>query len=100
MKYSFEAPGTELGNELLEGLKRGDIANSSFAFCIEEDRWEKRTDGTYLRTILKFKELYDVSPVYKEAYPDTTVACRKMRELDSEELKDYFKELRKGLDND
>ena len=67
LKYRFEAPDTALGNELLEGLKRGDISTSSFAFTIDSDKWEKRTDGKYLRRITKFKELFDVSPVYKEA---------------------------------
>ena len=31
--YRFTAPDTTLGNELIEGLKRGDIRTSSFAFC-------------------------------------------------------------------
>lgn len=97
LKYRFDAPNTALGNELLEGLKRGDITTSSFAFTIEKDNWEKRDDGTYLRRITKFRELFDVSPVYKEAYPDTSVACRKMKELDNEDLKEYYKTLREEL---
>ena len=95
LKYRFEAPDTALGNELLEGLKRGDITTSSFAFTIDSDKWEKRADGKYLRRITKFKELFDVSPVYKEAYPDTSVACRKMQELNTEELKEYYQTLEK-----
>ena len=97
LKYRFEAPATALGDELLEGLKRGDITTSSFAFTIDKDTWTKQ-DGRYLRTINSFKELYDVSPVYKEAYPDTSVALRKMQEMESEDLKDYFTELRKKLE--
>lgn len=54
----------------------------------------KKEDGSYLRTINSFKELFDVSPVYKEAYPDTSVALRKMQDLESEDLKDYFARLR------
>ena len=67
----------------MEGLRRGDITTSSFAFTIAEDKWEKRSDGSYNRTIKRFKELFDVSPVYKEAYPDTSVALRKIKEFDS-----------------
>ncbi len=78
---------------MLEGLKRGDITTSSFAFTIEKDTWTKNKEGRYLRTINKFKELFDVSPVYKEAYPDTSVALRKMLELEREDLTDYYKEL-------
>ena len=97
LKYKCEAPNTQLGDEVLEGIRRGDISTSSFAFQIESDKWEKRNDGIYVRHITKFKELYDVSPVYKEAYPDTSVALRKMQEIDSDELKDYYKALREGL---
>ena len=94
LKYRFEAPNTALGDELLEGLRRGDISTSSFAFTIGKDTWTKKEDGSYLRTINSFKELFDVSPVYKEAYPDTSVALRKMQDLESEDLKDYFAGLR------
>ena len=82
---------------MLEGIRRGDISTSSFAFKVAEDKWEKRSDGSYLRRITKFSELYDVSPVYKEAYPDTSVALRKMKEIDSDELKEYYKALREGI---
>ena len=51
LKYSFEAPNTALGDEVLEGIRRGDISASSFAFTVESDSWEKREDGSYLRTI-------------------------------------------------
>ena len=51
LKYSFDAPNTALGDELLEGLKRGDITASSFAFKVGKDKWDKRSDGSYLRTI-------------------------------------------------
>ena len=94
LKYRFEAPATALGDELLEGLKRGDISTSSFAFTIDNDKWEKRSDGSYLRKITKFKELFDVSPVYKEAYPDTSVALRKIEELNTDDLKGYFELLK------
>lgn len=97
LKYRFEAPATALGDELLEGLKRGDISTSSFAFTIENDKWEKRSNGTYLRKITKFKELFDVSPVYKEAYPDTSVALRKMQDLDKDNLEEYFKSLKNRI---
>ena len=50
-----------------------------------------------IRTINKFKELFDVSPVYKEAYPDTSVALRKLESFDKEDLTDYYMELRHKL---
>ena len=97
LKYRFEAPATALGDELLEGLKRGDISTSSFAFTIDNDVWEKRSNGTYLRKITKFKELFDVSPVYKSAYNDTAVAVRKIEDLKAEDLKGYFELLKNKI---
>ena len=82
---------------LQEGLKRGDITTSSFAFTIDSDTWTKKDNGSYIRTINKFKELFDVSPVYKEAYPDTSVALRKLESFDKEDLTDYYMELRHKL---
>lgn len=94
LKYRFEAPKTALGDELLEGLRRGDISASSFAFTVGSDSWEKREDGSYLRTINSIKELFDVSPVWQPAYSDTSVDTRGLDQLrDKEELEDYYKEL-------
>lgn len=102
LKYTFEAPNTALGDELLEGLRRGDITTSSFAFTIEKDTWTKREDGTYLRTINKINQLFDVSPVYRAAYDSTSVKAdlRGLDELkakEKEELDNYYKELRNQL---
>lgn len=80
LRYEFDAPRTSLGDELLEGLKRGDITASSFAFNVQDERWEEQEDKTYKRTILKIGRLYDVSPVYNPAYPDTSVAQRSLDE--------------------
>ena len=83
--YSFDAPNTALGNELIEGLKRGDISTSSFAFTVSGERWDKNEDGSYTRTITQIDKLFDVSPVYNEAYEDTTVALRSLDELRAKE---------------
>lgn len=86
LKYRFEAPHTALGDEVLEYLRRGDITSSSFAFVIETDNWDKQSDGTYIRTIKKFRRLYDVSPVFEPAYQHTTV-CARFAEIQEEERK-------------
>lgn len=80
VKYSFEAPKFDLGDELLEGVRRGDIKGSSFSFTLEKDEWDHKQKPS-LRTIKKFKLIYDMSPVYHEAYPDTTVALRNLEQL-------------------
>lgn len=108
LKYSFDAPNTPLGDELIESLKRGDISESSFAFTVEDDNWERKEDGSYVRTILKFERLYDVSPVYYPAYEDTSVALRSIEafkeaetkaatekaEIEKREFEEYFNNLK------
>jgi HK97 family phage prohead protease len=90
MKYAFDAPTFDLGNQVLENIRRGDITTSSFAFAVAENgqKWEKKTDGNYLRTIFKFEQIYDVSPVYREAYSDTTVAIRSLDTFKKDEIPD------------
>ena len=51
LKYRFDAPKTALGDELLENIRRGEIGESSFCFDVEKDTWEKRSDGSWKRTI-------------------------------------------------
>lgn len=85
LRYVFDAPRTALGDECLEYLRRGDITQSSFAFTVKEDSWEKQEDGTYIRTIKKFDRLYDVSPVFEPAYFGTDVKCRSFEDFKAEE---------------
>lgn len=102
LKYTFEAPNTALGDELLEGLRRGDISTSSFAFTVGKDSWSKLENGTYLRTINSINELFDVSPVYRAAYDATSVKADScgldaIKQQEKEELANYYKELRSKL---
>ena len=98
LKYRFEAPKTALGDELLEGIRRGDIAGSSFAFTVQEDKWEHVGESCYHRTITKIEELYDVSPVYDPAYRDTTVALRSLEQKKSEAEQSEKEKIKKGED--
>ena len=73
LKYTFEAPKTQYGDELLEYLRRGDITGSSFAFTIAEGgdefsyQWpfDKDADPVLCREISKVDKLFDVSPVFR-----------------------------------
>ena len=105
LRYAFDAPKTALGDELIEALKRGDIAESSFAFTVEKDNWERKENGTYVRTIVQIDKLYDVSPVYYPAYEDTSVALRSLNDHKEEarqelerrkeqELNEYYNQLK------
>lgn len=82
--FSFEAPRTVLGDEVLEYLRRGDVNQCSFAFTVDTDKWEKQSDGTYIRTITKFKRLYDMSLVDTPAYSQTS-ACARFEQIKEEE---------------
>lgn len=99
LKYSFEAPNTALGDELLEGIRRGDISTSSFAFKVGKDNWTKRSDGRYLRTINSISSLVDVSPVYRAAYEATSVNTRGLMEAKakSQDLDEYYSKLRNEI---
>lgn len=94
--FSFEAPKTGLGDELLEYLRRGDVNQCSFAFTVEDDNWDRQEDGSYIRTILRFKKIYDMSAVFTPAYPATNVKCARfaeIKEAEAEEARRKIEEL-------
>lgn len=84
LRYEFKPPKTALANEVKEYLRRKEIQGSSFWFNLDKngEEWEKVADGTYIRTITKFKEIYDVSLVFKPAYPETTAAIRSLEDFE------------------
>lgn len=96
--YTFEAPNTQLGDELLEYLRRGEITQSSFAFTIAEggEKWYRDADGNLRRDITKIDRLFDCSPVFTPAYAETTVyAKRKLEEFKA--LEEKYKHLREDI---
>jgi len=78
LAYEYDDPDTSYSRDLIKSMERGDVNQSSFAFQVDEDKWDEDQDGRMIRTITKFKRLFDVSPVTYPAYPDTTVAKRSM----------------------
>ena len=95
VRYNFNAPKYNLGDELLEGVERGDIRASSFAFTVAPggDQWDKNEDGTWNRTVKAFDKIFDMSMVYSPAYTDTTVAKRSLDAIKemSEPIKEEVK---------
>lgn len=103
VKYLFEAPHTQVGDELLEHLKRGDITSSSFAFTVSNDegseRWYKE-NGILYREIFKIDRLYDVSPVWNPAYSATSCSARSQEMVDkSNEIDSKMDALIKEIDS-
>ena len=97
LKYRFEAPKTTLGDEILEGIRRGEIYQSSFSFSVKEDKWAKKENGTWKRNIIKIERLYDVSPVYNAAYSKTSVYTRGREAAEREMLKGYYESFERQL---
>lgn len=104
LKYRFDAPKTALGDELLENIRRGEIGESSFCFDVEKDTWEKRSDGSWKRTIEKFGNIYDISPVYNGAYSKASVYMRgkdaaeeELRHREQEIPESYYQNIEKSL---
>lgn len=96
LRCEFEAPNTQLGNDMLESVRRGDIRGMSFAFATEKDNWESDKEGNYKRTIVKIDRLYDVSLVVTPAYDATSVETKGLDELKAKELLDQHKEAAPG----
>ena len=88
LKFSFDAPQTTQGNDMLELVSRGDISKCSFAFTTESDSWnyESNKEGLAERTITKFKKIYDCALVVHPAYEDTEVGVRNLEQRKLEYL--------------
>jgi HK97 family phage prohead protease len=88
VNFEFKAKKKDAG--IVESIAAGDLDACSFAFRIADggEQWEKRNDGTYLRTISKFDAVQDFSVVVFPAYAATSINTRGLDELkQAEELK-------------
>lgn len=93
LKMSFEAPNTQLGNDMVESVGRGDIRGMSFAFTVETDEWTHDADNdTYRRVIKQIEQLYDVSLVLNPAYTATSVETKGLEQLKEIEKRNAGKE--------
>ena len=108
LKYEFDAAETQLGNDLLEYLKRGEINTSSFAFALdyndpEAETWTRQNGANY-RTIHKIAYLHDVSPVWNAAYSATSVSqrsldkCKELEEQEKIEKEERDRQILESLD--
>lgn len=91
LRYTIFPPNTQFTRDLMESMKRGDIDSSSFGFTVDYandgDSFEYNEErGVYVRSISKFKTIFDVSVVTYPAYQasESVVAQRSLDNYKSE----------------
>ena len=90
LHFSYDAPETERGNQLLWDIRHKNITECSFAFSLPNNstcqRWYRAEDGSLKREITEIGGIYDVSCVNLGAYGDTYVDSR-AEKIDVESIK-------------
>ena len=97
LRYEAILSDTTQGRDLYKMIQRGDITQSSFAFTIKGEEWDKETNT---RTITKVGRLLDVSPVTYPAYPQASVSARSKFEAMVEEVNESVTEVREEVKPD
>lgn len=80
----IDPPNTSYANDLIISMDRGDIDQCSFQFMVEVEEWDDSGDVP-VRTIVKVKELRDVSVVTFPWYPNTNANVRSKEDV----IKEY-----------
>jgi HK97 family phage prohead protease len=88
LRYTIYPKSTDA--DVVEGVQRGDVRGSSFAFRTPEDgsgeRWGWLPDGTRLREVIDVEVLGDAGPVDNPAYDGTSsYVSKRSMELAAEE---------------
>lgn len=79
VRYTVTLPDTSYANDVAVLLERGDVKGSSFVFSMDMEEGytiEERSDGKLLAIPNKIKKVYEMGPVVKPAYPETTAENR------------------------
>lgn len=101
--FEFDMPNSDLGDRVLESIRRGDITKCSFAFSLPDNDtceiWEKTDDGQIIRTITEIGGLYDCAIVCHPAYNGTEISARSL-EMINKLNNDNMTEENKTLRND
>lgn len=83
LEFETTLPETELGNEILRGMERGDYDALSFGFVVGKDHYDPKPDenGIWNRYIDSFRMLDEISILSQApAYPQTEVSMRSLEE--------------------
>lgn len=82
--FEITPPDTQSARDLMTCIDRGDIKEASFSFITDIDQWDFSQKDVVKRTIIKVREIFDISPVVFAAYNDTTVALRSLEQRKKE----------------
>lgn len=74
LHFDCDLPDTQVGRDVRESIKRGDIDQCSFGFMVQGQNWLEEK-GKVVRELTDV-DLSDVSPVTYPAYPQTSVSAR------------------------
>lgn len=75
LRYEITPPGTQVGRDVVELVKRGDVTGSSFSFRTGRQAFIEADDGMDVRE-LHDVDLFDVGPVCFPAYTSATAGMR------------------------
>jgi hypothetical protein len=73
MRAALDVEGNPKAKEAYSAVKRGDLSGMSFAFTVNEERWEDLDTDKPLRRITGFGRIFEVSLVAFPAYSGTSV---------------------------
>ena len=73
MRAALDVKNNPKAAEAYSAVKRGDLSGMSFAFTVNEERWEDLDTDKPLRRITGFGRIFEVSLVAFPAYPGTSV---------------------------
>ncbi|POK98916.1 HK97 family phage prohead protease [Klebsiella pneumoniae] len=91
LRIELTPPNTQLGNDVLELVERGDISGMSFGFRALKESWDI-TPTPYIRTVTA-AELREITVTSMPAYPESGV------EIAHRSLFSQHPELRRAGDN-
>ena len=73
MRAALDVKNNPKAAEAYSAVKRGDLTGMSFAFTVNEERWEDLDTDKPLRRITGFGRIFECSLVAFPAYPGTSV---------------------------
>jgi len=92
--FSFDAPETSLGDEVLYNVRNGNLFECSFCCYLEKSGLKRYRDGDiYRQEVNSISLLHDVSIVVNAAYAATSVSARS-----AEEAAEEFEEIKREVD--